>query len=94
MIGRGSGALLGAAPTLRDVTLFVSRLRPDVPVDNLMSHVKEIAGVEIVECEQVEQRHPNYRSYKVCIKGINRDRIKDLYNPDNWDSGLLVKRWY
>lgn len=94
VIGRGGGGSLGAAPAVRDVALFVSRMPPETPVDHLVSHVRDIAGVNTVECEQLEQRYPNYRSYKVCIKAINKDKIKELYDPENWDSGLLVKRWY
>lgn len=48
---------------------------PDAPVENLVSHVKEIADVERVDCEQL-QRHPNYSSFKMCINGIKRDQIK------------------
>lgn len=32
------------------------------------------------------------RSYKVRIKCIKWGKT-DLYNPDNWDSRLLVKIW-
>lgn len=75
VIGRGLRTCLGAAPTLRDVALFASRMLPDAPVENLVSHVKEIADVERVDCEQL-QRHPSYSSFKMCINGIKRDQIK------------------
>lgn len=59
----------------------MSRVRPDGPVDNLVSHVKEVAGVVTVGYEQIVQGHANYRSDKVSIMDIIRDKIKDLHSP-------------
>ena len=84
VIGKGEGTLLKAAQPLRDVSLFVSRLQPDVTSDVLQGHVSHLAGVTTVECEQVHQRHSHYRSYKVIINAMPRDKIKELYKPESW----------
>lgn len=48
--------------------LFVSRMRPDAPEGNSVSHMKGVSGVEY---EKVEQRHANYRLYKVSVLVLN-----------------------
>ena len=94
IIGRGEGSALKAAQPMRNITLFVSRIQPDIASELLLSHVSQIAGVTTVECEQLEQKHSHYQSFKVTIKGMTHSKIKDLYKPENWDKDILVRRWY
>lgn len=94
IIGKGDGRTLKAAQPLRNMTLFVSRLQPEIASELLISHVSHIAGVSTVDCEQVDQRHSHYRSFKVSIKAMLQSKVKDLYNPESWDKDILVRRWY
>ena len=94
VIGTGEGGSLKAAQPLRTITLFISRLQPDIASEVLLGHVSRVAGVTTVECEQVEQRYSHYRSFRVTIKAMPQNRVKDLYSPENWDKDILVRRWY
>ena len=77
------------------MSIFVSRLSPDVDVEALRAHVEQLAGVEgTTECQQQEQRHHSYKSFKVVIRGMLKERIPDLYKPENWHKDVLVKRWF
>ena len=94
-IGTKAGTGVAAARPVRDVALFVSRLSPDVDPEALRAHVKEIAGVQgTTKCEKLEQRHPNYISFKVSLKEFPKDRIAELYKSENWHQDVLVKRWF
>ena len=95
IVGTKAGTGVAAARPVRDVALFVSRLSPDVDPEALRTHVEEIAGVRgSTECEKLEQRHPNYVSFKVSIKGYPKDKIAELYKSENWHQDVLVKRWF
>nr|XP_027209908.1 uncharacterized protein LOC113803337 [Penaeus vannamei] len=55
---------------MRDVSLFISRLAADVDLEVLRAQVEEIAGVAgSTTCELQPQRHSNYKSCKVIVKG-------------------------
>ena len=92
----GGGGGVRAARQLRDVHLFVSRLEPDVDVGVLRAQVQEITGsaAENVICELLPQKHSSYRSCKITINSLEKNKIQDLYNADNWENDLLVKRWW
>lgn len=95
VIGTRTGSTLTAARPLRDVSLFVSRLSPDVASEVLCAHVESIAGVVgATTCEQLPQRHQSYVSFKVTISGMPKEKIAILYEPENWDKDILVKRWF
>lgn len=96
VIGTRTGSTLTAARPLRDVSLFVSRLSPDVGSEVLCAHVESIAGVPVgaTTCEQLPQRHQSYVSFKVTISGMPKENIASLYEPENWDKDILVKRWF
>ena len=95
VIGTRNSANLTAARPLRDISLFVTRLAPDVDGEVLRAHVEELVGEEgSTTCELQPQRHPSYRSFKVIIKGMMKEHIVNLYDPGNWDKDILVKRWF
>ena len=91
--GSGNSGSLAAAHPVRDVSLFVSRMSPDTDGEALRAHVEEIAGATTT-CDALPQKHENYKSFKVVIKGIQKGSIPDLYLPENWPQDILVKRWF
>ena len=94
-IGTKTGTGVTAARPVRDVALFVSRLSPDTDPEALRAHVEEISGVEgTTECARLEQRHPNYVSFKVSIKEFPKNKIAELYKSENWHQDVLVKIWF
>ena len=96
MVGTRKNAILIAAQQFRDVNLFVSRLSSDVDIDVLRAQVKEISGVmeSDITCELQPQKHPNYKTCKVIIKKVPKESIARLYEPENWDENILVRRWF
>jgi len=80
---------------MRDVSLFISRLAADVDLEVLRAQVEEIAGVAgSTTCELQPQRHSNYKSCKVIVKGVPKENVKNFYEPLNWDEDILVRRWF
>ena len=96
VIGTCKNAALKAAQPFRDINLFVSRLSLDVDIQILQAQVKEIAGVQEsdITCELQPQKHANYKTCKVIIKKVPKDRITCLYEAENWDENILVRRWF
>ena len=62
-------------------------------IEILKNQVKESAGVPEtnISCEIQPQRHLNYKSCKIIIKGVSKERIAGLYEPENWDEDILVR---
>lgn len=95
VIGTRKNATLSAARQMRDVSLFISRLAADVDLEVLRAQVEEIAGVAgSTTCELQPQRHSNYKSCKVIVKGVPKENVKNFYEPLNWDEDILVRRWF
>ena len=96
IVGTRKNPTLIAAQQFRDINLFVSRLPSDVNVEILRAQVKENAGVleSDITCELQPQKHANYRTCKVIIERVPKERIACLYDPENWDENILVRRWF
>ena len=83
-----------AAEPLTNLSLFVSRLQPQVSSEELRIHVINISGKESVNCEKLLTKHQNYVSFKITIKDLERSKISNLFQSANWPKGILVKKWY
>ena len=95
VIGTRTGNGIPAVRPVRDVALFVSRLSPDVDPEELRAYVEELAGVKgTTLCESLQQRHPSYLSFKIKIGKMPKEKIAELYKPENWHQDILVKRWF
>ena len=95
VIGTRTGTGIPAVRPVRDVALFVSRLSPDVDPEALRTYVEELAGVKgTTLCQPLQQRHPSYLSFKIKIGQMPKEKIAELYKPENWHQNILVKRWF
>ena len=97
VIGNGStynATSLCAASPRRDIQLFISRLKVNVTSDDLKTHITDISKTNDIDCEIQEQKHNSYISYKVSVRNIEKNIIPNMYMPENWPTGILVKRWY
>ena len=65
-------------------------------IEVLKAQVKESANAPEAcgTCEILPQKHSNYKSCKVIIKGMPKEGIAGLYEPEKWDENLIVRRWF
>ena len=95
VIGNNENTGLTAVKPLTKVSLFVSRLSPHVSDNELHGHIKSITGTDkVINCENLEVKYPTYKSYKVTIDDMIKNEVAQLFKPDNWPKGILVKKWY
>ena len=93
VMGTTKNATVTAASWLHNVSLSVSHLTYDVDIEVLWAQIKENADVSNVDitCKMQPQRHSNYKSCKIKMKGMPMERITGLYEPENWDEDILVR---
>ena len=91
MIGSGVHTLKAAAYAKdgRLSEIFVSRLDPDVSVEDVKAHVKTTFNIDAdVECVRSTQYHTSFR---VSAKTVNPRLLLDTRS---WPEGAFVKRWF
>ena len=74
----------------RLMKLFVSRLLPDTTEKDMSTYLKEEVGVD-AKCIKLKTKFDTYASFKI---EINCEPSLDVYSPDIWPKGLLVKRFF
>ena len=89
----GSTGLAVAQPRI-SVSLFISRLSPEVNENDLKTHVANISGEATVTCEKLEVKHNNYISFKISVNDLEKSKIGALYQSANWPKGIVVREWY
>ena len=94
VIGSNEGTGLLAADPLTNLSLFISRLQPSVLEEDLRTHVVNISGSSKITCEKLPAKHENYVSFKIVIGNLQKSRISDVFQSENWPKGIVVKKWY
>ena len=88
--GRKSGTALRAAPVVKRIKIFVSRLDPSETTDSMREYVRGLTGTECV-IERLKSKFPTYSSFVItCDKQFENI----LLNPDEWEEGLLVRPFF
>ena len=81
VVGKKSEANMKIRGVTKSEDVYIGRLDPDTSEDNVMQHIKETAGVEVITCVKLKCRVPNCSSFKVTIS--DGESIK-LYSSDIW----------
>ena len=76
---------------MKPAEIFISRLDPLTTTEELTTFVKKQFPDSSVSCEQLATKYDTYSSFHVSIQNI---AFKEIYNPNNWPSGILVKRFF
>ena len=48
-------------------------------------------GVELVEVEEVPQRHSHFKSFRICVRKKDVETIK---NEDFWPEGIHMRKFF
>ena len=88
--GRKMGTKLKVAPTVQRAKVFVSRLHPDFPVEELREFVRELTGTDC-EIDRLKTKYPSYSSFVIsCEKQFE----SVLLDPDEWEKGIIIRPFY
>ena len=74
----------------RFMSLFISRLDPDIEPDLLETYIKDNFNV-VLECTKLKTKYDTYSSYKV--EGYCKDP-KIFFEASKWPENILVKRFF
>ena len=88
ILGRKKGTRLQAVPPpLAKARIFLSRLNPNIPAEEIKEYVREIANVESI-VERIQSRNTAYASFVITVDRGAEERVLD---PDEWQEGLIVR---
>lgn len=72
------------------VSVFASRFSPELDEATLALYLKEKLGRDVT-CNKLDTVHNRFSSFKVCAECND---VKEMYDPDVWPEGALVRRFY
>ena len=73
------------------VCLFMSRLSPDCTCDEVESFVTQTLNEKSLSCAKLQTRFPGHSSFKI---EMHVDGDKNVFDPEIWPDGLLVRRYF
>ena len=86
----GSGTRNGLISNGHNVSLFVSRLKPETEPAAIEDYIVDVFNVSMT-CEKLKTKFNFYSSFK--IEGYCKN-IEEFYNPDKWPDSVLVRRYW
>ena len=72
------------------VSVFATKFSPDLDAETLSIYLTEQLG-RYVNCQRIVTAGNRYSSFKVCAEC---DEVAEMYNPELWPEGSLVRRYY
>ena len=90
-MGRKTGTRIKVAPKVNKCKIFVSRLDPEFPLEELCQFVQELTGNASCEIEKLKSRFPTYASFVITC---DRCYEKTLLDPDEWEQGIIIRPFY
>ena len=91
MIGSGRAGQIKAVAALKRLSLFMSRLPPGTGEDAIKEYVKDQTGAQDVILIKLQTKYDSYESYRLDI--VNPS-CGDIFDPDLWAEGLVVRRFF
>ena len=90
IVGKGLGNSNGISGKGRFISLFVSRLEPDIEANRVKKYVDDKFEVDFI-CEKMQTRYDTYASFKLEGYCKNSDVF---FKEENWPENILVRRFY
>ena len=85
-----TGNSLAVVAAVRKCSVFVSRLGPDVSVDNVKEFANGIINDDC-EVEKLNAKYSTYSSFKITCEDKYKTKILD---PESWEKGVLIRPFY
>lgn len=87
----GTGAVGNIhAVTTKLVSVFVTKLAPDLDSETLASYLKEQLSRDVM-CQKIGTEYTRYSSFKVTAEC---KEVAEMYAPQLWPEGTYVRRFY
>ena len=85
--GKKIGTNLRAVVPVRKASVFVSRLSPDLPSEDLRTYVANIVDSE-VSVEKLRSKYDSYSSFAITFDFKYKEK---MLCPDEWPEGILIR---
>ena len=82
------GTRIKVAPVIKKCKIFVSRLAPHFPMEELREFTKELTGSDSCIIERLKTKFPTYSSFVITC---DKQYEATLLDPDEWEEGALVR---
>ncbi len=89
IVGTGAVENIHAVTTKR-VSVFVTKLAPDLDSETLASYLKEQLSRDVT-CQKIGTEYTRYSSFKVTAEC---KEVAEMYAPQLWPEGTYVRRFY
>lgn len=87
----GTGAVKNIhAVTTKLVSVFVTKLAPDLDSETLVKYLKEQLSRDVT-CQKIGTEYTHYSSFKVTAEC---KEVAEMYAPQLWPEGTYVRRFY
>lgn len=87
----GTGAVGNIhAVTTKLVSVFVTKLAPDLESETLANYLKEQVSRDVI-CQKIVTEYTRYSSFKVTAEC---KEVGEMYMPQLWPEGAYVRRFY
>lgn len=89
IVGTGAVENIHAVTTKR-VSVFVTKLAPDLDSETLVRYLKEQLSRDVT-CQKIGTEYTRYSSFKVAAES---KEVAEMYAPQLWPEGTYVRRFY
>ena len=72
------------------VNFYVGNVDISTPRDVIKKSIVD-QGIDVVELAEIPRRHNRFKSFKLCIRKKDVEKIKD---PDFWPEGVVLRRYF
>ena len=88
--GRKNGTRVRVAPVVKQTRVFVSRLDPDFPEEELREFVRELTGSNC-QISKLKSKFPTYSSFVITC---DKQHENTLLDPDEWEQGIIIRPFF
>lgn len=71
--------------------IFVSRLAPEVDVNDILKYLKDNIKLKSARCTRLKTRYETYASFHISLE---IDEYETAIDPESWPEGVLVSTFY
>jgi hypothetical protein len=72
------------------VNRYIGRVDSGVDMETVRAHVVD-AGINVVEMEQLVNKHTRFKSFRLCVK---KSDLHQIENEDFWPEGVMVRPFH
>ena len=71
--------------------IYLGNCNLDVTAESIIGYIRDEMNIEVQKCESLESRNKNCKSFKICLKTIDRPK---LLVPEVWPEGIVCRKFF